>query len=240
LKTGNGTNSNNATALETSNTPSLVLKRLQQRRAREKGSSNPPPSHAKTSSDSNEANNENKKTSRRSFDGDSDSGTRTSLANGDYGPKLRRSNSNSSGGDSSRGRGGAQGKLSPDTMGEEMRQLDAIANASSGQLSEPTPAPATISSEEAGGGRRRSVKQPVSYAEPALNTKLRRGHDFFPKKEENPPESESETRENGTVQIISPTSGPEMVDEDDLNPLQTTSAEDVLKDLADNATALKI
>lgn len=28
---------------------------------------------------------------------------------------------------------------------------------------------------------RRSVKQPVSYAEPALNTKLRQGHTFFPK-----------------------------------------------------------
>ena len=30
---------------------------------------------------------------------------------------------------------------------------------------------------------RRNVRHPVSYAEPALNSKLRRGHEFFPKKE---------------------------------------------------------
>lgn len=29
--------------------------------------------------------------------------------------------------------------------------------------------------------KRRSVKQPVSYAEPALNTKIRQGHSYFPK-----------------------------------------------------------
>ena len=31
---------------------------------------------------------------------------------------------------------------------------------------------------------RRSVKQPISYAEPALNTKIRQGHSYFPKSDE--------------------------------------------------------
>lgn len=34
---------------------------------------------------------------------------------------------------------------------------------------------------------RRAVKQPVSYAEPALNTKIRQGHDFFPKSDGDEP-----------------------------------------------------
>lgn len=50
---------------------------------------------------------------------------------------------------------------------EEIKKLDAIANGST-----PT------SSRE----RRRNVKQPISYAEPSLSSKLRRGDVFFPKK----------------------------------------------------------
>ena len=38
-------------------------------------------------------------------------------------------------------------------------------------------APASMASRS----RRRSVKQPISYAEPALNTKIRKGHVFFQK-----------------------------------------------------------
>jgi hypothetical protein len=49
-------------------------------------------------------------------------------------------------------------------ISEEMEKLDAIA----------TGLPALRE-------KRRSVKQPISYAEPALNSKLRRGDVFFPK-----------------------------------------------------------
>ena len=38
-----------------------------------------------------------------------------------------------------------------------------------------------VASQRSGSNRRRSVKQPLSYAEPALNTKVRRGHVFFQK-----------------------------------------------------------
>jgi hypothetical protein len=51
------------------------------------------------------------------------------------------------------------------SISEEIKKLDAIAHG------------ATLSRE-----KRRSVKQPISYTEPALNSKLRRGDVFFPKK----------------------------------------------------------
>lgn len=227
-------NPGGAAKSESSHTPSLVLKRLQQRRAREKGSGNQSTSPTKSSSNVADSKTENRKPSRRSLDGDNESNTQRT-ANGDYGPKIRRNNSSSSavGVDAPKGRGVTSGMLSPDAMGEEMRQLDAIATASSGQLSESTPVPSNQSSEDPPGGRRRTVKQPVSYAEPALNKKLRRGDVYFPKSESEATSGE----ENDTIQVISPTAGPELVDEIDL---KTTSAEDVLKDLAENTSALKI
>jgi len=56
---------------------------------------------------------------------------------------------------------------------EEIRKLDAIASGThSGPLSR---------IKSGSGSRRRGVKQPISYAEPSLSSKLRRGDVFFPK-----------------------------------------------------------
>ena len=54
------------------------------------------------------------------------------------------------------------------TISEEIRKLDAIANGS-------------LVRSKSSSTRRRNVKQPISYAEPSLNSKLRRGDVFFPK-----------------------------------------------------------
>ena len=56
------------------------------------------------------------------------------------------------------------------SLSEEMRKLDAIAT---GTL--------TSRSSYKANSRRRAVKQPISYAEPSLSSKLRRGDVFFPK-----------------------------------------------------------
>mmetsp|Transcript_8802 Transcript_8802/g.13134 ORF Transcript_8802/g.13134 Transcript_8802/m.13134 type:complete len:577 (-) Transcript_8802:103-1833(-) len=63
------------------------------------------------------------------------------------------------------------------SMSEEIRKLDAIANGSHSRVKS--------------GSRRRAVKQPISYAEPSLNSKLRRGDVFFPK---NDVESEEKSK----------------------------------------------
>jgi len=69
----------------------------------------------------------------------------------------------------------------PGTINDEMRKLDAIANGSSSDsnsLEKVNPPISPLISS-----RRRNVKQPVSYTEPSIHSKLRRGDVFFPKKE---------------------------------------------------------
>ena len=77
-------------------------------------------------------------------------------------------------------------RLSPKSMEAEMNGLDALAaQAGTASAAASTKAPTSATSTEAAGGvgRRpnRSVNQPVSYAEPSLSSKIRKGHDFFPK-----------------------------------------------------------
>lgn len=59
------------------------------------------------------------------------------------------------------------------SISEELEKLDAIANG--------IKSPSITPSRE----KRRSVRQPMSYAEPSLNSKLRRGDIFFQKEKEN-------------------------------------------------------
>ena len=199
--------------------PSVVLKRLQQRRAREKNYSSTEASlsivtsEKKLSSDRKLSDlvNEDTFSTTHPPSSESDSNTNQSLAlmNGDYGPKVKKNSSNpiakenhvSLKGhgkrDSSKGRVMTMTKLS-----DEMRQLDAIAHASSTTSSVAVTASTQILSNsdnlQSSGPltRRRSVKQPISYSEPALNTKLRSGDIFFPKKELGP-----EVAENRVVDV---------------------------------------
>lgn len=73
--------------------------------------------------------------------------------------------------------------LSPDSMMKESRALDAIATTASRSkvMSPPPNADAATSRFATAGKLRRSVQQPISYAEPTLNSKLRRGDIFFEK-----------------------------------------------------------
>jgi hypothetical protein len=69
---------------------------------------------------------------------------------------------------------------------EEMRKLDAIANTVSPRNESDTSNGMPNSRSTT---RRRNVSQPVSYAEPSLNAKLRRGDVFFQKKDRSDDES---------------------------------------------------
>jgi Shugoshin C terminus len=77
--------------------------------------------------------------------------------------------------------------LSPDSMMKESNALDAMAATVSQPtiISPPPNADAATSRFATTGKLRRSVKQPISYAEPTLNSKLRRGDIYFEKGHEN-------------------------------------------------------
>jgi len=76
--------------------------------------------------------------------------------------------------------------LSPDSMIKESHNLDAIANSVSQSMamSPPPNADAATSRFATAGKLRRSVKQPISYTEPTLNSKLRRGDVYFEKSQD--------------------------------------------------------
>ena len=116
---------------------------------------------------------------------------------GDYGPKRRAAKPYSGGGDNlamfkatnpspsnsnskyrSANSRTASHRLSPTSMNAELDNLDAIAaQAGTVPSSAGTDAPAADGTRRSG----RAVKQPVSYAEPSLNSKIRKGHQYFPK-----------------------------------------------------------
>ena len=114
---------------------------------------------------------------------------------GDYGPKRRTAKPYSGGGDNlamfkatnpspsnskyrSANSRTASHRLSPTSMNAELDNLDAIAaQAGTAPPSAATDAPAVDGTRRSG----RAVKQPVSYAEPSLNSKIRKGHQYFPK-----------------------------------------------------------
>lgn len=77
----------------------------------------------------------------------------------------------------------ANNRTSRSSISEEIRRLDAIANGTY------SPQPMNTIS----GNRRRNVKQPISYAEPTLKSKLRRGDVFFPKGDVIDKEANTET-----------------------------------------------
>lgn len=91
---------------------------------------------------------------------------------------------------------------------EEMRKLDAIASSVSPHSDLET---STTSSSTTRSNRRRNVSQPISYAEPPLNSKLRRGDVFFQMKERNEDESPTSVDELKSLkERQSPTISPQL------------------------------
>lgn len=93
-------------------------------------------------------------------------------------------------------------KLSPDSMNAEIRALDAMAGSyrkPGGDSPTNSASSSSSSSRYAALKQRRSVKQPISYAEPPLNSKMRRGDEYFPRR------TGSQNEDNA----VSPDSSPE-------------------------------
>lgn len=129
--------------------------------------------------------------------------------------------------------GGCSSKsLSPESMNAEIRALDAIASGSytPKESGGSDPQHASVSSLLPAAKNRRNVKQPVSYAEPPLNSKLRRGDVYFAKGDT------SESRIAESPPVVSPTSS----SPDEINGARTlprpnnrqnVGSAEVLKDL---------
>lgn len=160
---------------ELSNSASIVLKRLQQRREKYKGGNASPPDATLNGDDQPD-----------------------STPGSDYGPKRRiakadnswqKQNNPAAANRFRSPRLSSTNKLSPSAMSAEMNELDAIA----AQVGASSAAAGSVeivvshSEDTTLASNRRPVRngaQPASYAEPPLNTKVRKGHEFFPKKEQ--------------------------------------------------------
>ena len=127
-------------------------------------------------------------------------------------------------------------KLSPDSMQSEFRALDAMASGNTylSKRAETSPTGSDSPSNSSAARlaalkQRRSVKQPVSYAEPSLNTKVRRGDVYFPK-------TGDEGDDNSAV--VSPSNSDDLSGSRGRSSRSRSGAspDEVLKDLAGPAT----
>ena len=107
-------------------------------------------------------------------------------------------------------------------MSAEIQQLDAIAsNLASGDIASTTASNGTGATSTPTRTRKlRNVKQPVSYAEPTLNSKLRRGDVLFPKVE-----SAKKHPQSGTADANN------RIGSNGSSPVNGKNPEEVLKDL---------
>lgn len=141
---------------ELSTNSSVVLKRFQQYRTKEKTLFRMPIDITKTNSNDGKSQTSGGELGGIKYSHDTLSKTKQSL-NDCSGRSIVSSRSSNIIVQTVRGR----------ALSDEMKKLDDIANAC----------------EKSPLSKRRSVKQPISYAEPHINSKLRRGDVYFPKKE---------------------------------------------------------
>jgi hypothetical protein len=121
-------------------------------------------------------------------------------------------------------------ELLPDSMNAEILALDTMASGSYHQrVGESSPGSDDFPEKGSAASRynaalkqRRAVKQPVSYAEPPLNTKVRRGDVYFPKEENN----------LATTPMVSPTGSSDDSGRRASRTQPGASPNEVLKDLS--------